>query len=427
MLKRYTIRLIIILAAISMPAALVTQFFWIKEAWDLKKKQFDDRIHIALKSVVNQLLTTDEYPPTDPTTVDTTLFFEHLEFLSQVNVNILDSLLCRELSEIDLSRDYYWGVYRLEDQQFIAGSHQGFERELLNSHDQVSLSCLCEEQQYNLAIFYPDKESLILSKMVILPVMSGLFFLVLVFTFIFTILALIRQKKISEIKTDFVNNMTHEFKTPIATISVSSEMLTHEPVLQSKERIIRYARIIYDENARLKKMVERVLQIATLEREELRLQLTVVSLHEIIQEAMRSFMVHLEEKKASLDSRLEAENDLIMADPVHLYNIVINLLDNAYKYAGDSPVIVIHTCNDHGRIVMEISDNGPGIRKEDQKRIFNKFHRLNRGDVHNVKGFGLGLYYVRSVVEKMDGRISVHSELNKGTTFTVNLPLKEQG
>jgi len=303
------------------------------------------------------------------------------------------------------------------------GIYEGFENELLASPHWVSLTCLCKSENYLLSVYFEHQQKMILNKMIILPVMSGLFLLTLVFSFFFTLYAMIKQKKLSEIKTDFVNNMTHEFKTPISTISVSSEMLTKDKIIESPDKIKKYAGIIFDENTRLKNQVERVLQIAILDKGDYKLKMKEHDVHEIIQSCIDNFKVIIGERNGKIDTRLKAGQHIITTDKVHLTNIINNLLDNANKYTFETPEILITTFNLNGKIKIAIEDNGIGISKENINEIFKKFHRIQIGDIHNVKGFGLGLFYVKTMIDEMGGVIEVKSEINKGSRFILNFPL----
>ncbi|MCB2219731.1 MAG: HAMP domain-containing histidine kinase [Bacteroidetes bacterium] len=423
-MSRKVLILVIILTSVSLLAALITQLFWVRDAWQLKEDQFTTKVDIALKSVVNQLLTSEDFPSADPGKYEMDFYIEHQNLLGVVNPYTLDSLLHEEMIAMHIDHSYEYGVYREEDSVFIMGNYHSDIQPILSSNDWVSLSCLCEDHTYILAVYFPEKKSMILSDMIILPIMSGLFLMVLVFSFLFTIYSLIRQKKLSEMKTDFVNNMTHEFKTPISTISVSSEMLSKDQILEFPDRIKKYAKIIYDENARLKNLVDRVLQIASLEKGEVRLRMRTIGVHEIIRESINNFLVQPTDQNVSIHQNLQAASDIVLADRIHVYNVIINLIENAYKYSPVNPRIDITTHIENNQFCIDVKDNGVGISKENQAQIFKKFHRLPSGDVHDVKGFGIGLFYVKTIMEKMNGAITVKSEKDKGSIFTLKFPLQ---
>ncbi|TKC03318.1 sensor histidine kinase [Pedobacter cryotolerans] len=270
----------------------------------------------------------------------------------------------------------------------------------------------------------PNKNAAIFSNMFVTLASSVGLLLVLISIFAYTIYAIIRQKKLSEMKTDFINNMTHEFKTPVATIMIASEALKDPEVVEDKSRISRLANIIYDENVRLGNHIERVLSVARLERKEIKLEFAAVNVNDLVTAVVDSMGLQLQKRNAAVTLNLDATQDLIMADELHLSNVIYNLIDNANKYSLDSPHIDIATSNRGKNLIIEVADKGIGMTKEQTKRIFDQFYRVPTGNLHDVKGFGLGLNYVRDIVAEMDGTIKVNSEKDKGTTFEISLPIK---
>jgi len=232
----------------------------------------------------------------------------------------------------------------------------------------------------------------------------------------------LKQKKLSQIKNDFISNMTHEFKTPISTISLASEMLSDASISQTPDKQHKYLKMIRDENKRLSVLVESILQTSILDKGEFKLKPSELDIHEIINIAINNTQLLIAQRQGSVHTFLKATNFKLMADKVHLTNIIFNLIDNAIKYTKQHPEIVVTTYNTAEGIMIEIKDNGIGISKENQRKIFDKFYRVPTGNVHNVKGFGLGLSYVLAVVLKHNGTISVDSDLGKGSIFKVHLP-----
>lgn len=252
-------------------------------------------------------------------------------------------------------------------------------------------------------------------------IIGSVVLLVIIFTaFYITIRALLNQKKLSEIKSDFINNMTHEFKTPLATISLAVDALRNEKVMGDKEKICYFSGIIKDENKRMNKQVESILQAAILDRQEMQLTLTPIHAHEMIRTALNNIKLPLADKGGEIQINLNAKNDLINADEVNFTNIINNLLDNAIKYSKDNLMIKITTSNYNSHFRVKIEDNGIGMTKETLQRIFEKFYRAHTGNIHNVKGFGLGLSYVKSVVDAHQGKIKAESTPGKGSTFTLD-------
>ncbi len=259
-------------------------------------------------------------------------------------------------------------------------------------------------------------------------VMGVLFTLVIISAFALTVYTMIRQKKLNVIKNDFINNMTHEFKTPIATISLAVDALKNPKVIGSPEKLMYFSGIIKEENQRMNRQVETILKSALLDRQEIQLNKKPLNIHQIIEDVADNFALRLQEKGGDMEVHLNAESDSIEGDEVHISNLVNNLLDNAVKYSRDNvpPHIALTTSSSPKKFIMVIEDNGIGMTKETVKRIFEKFYRAHTGNIHNVKGFGLGLSYVKQVIEAHDGNIRPESVLGTGSVFTIELPLKEK-
>ncbi|GGI26620.1 sensor histidine kinase [Pedobacter mendelii] len=274
-----------------------------------------------------------------------------------------------------------------------------------------------------LEVSFPNKNSAIVSNLSATLASSIALLLVLIFIFSYTLYAILKQKKISEMKTDFINNMTHEFKTPVATIMIASEALKDPEITEDKARLKRLAGIIYDENVRLGSHIERVLSIARLEKGELKMENTEVDMNDLIMIVLDSMSLQLQKKNAVLTVNTDAPNAIVFGDELHLSNVLYNLIDNANKYSKEVPEITINTKNVGKNLIIEIADNGIGMSKEHSKRIFDQFYRVPTGNLHDVKGFGLGLNYVQDIIKKLSGNIKVSSEKDRGTTFEISLPL----
>jgi two-component system phosphate regulon sensor histidine kinase PhoR len=252
---------------------------------------------------------------------------------------------------------------------------------------------------------------------------GAIFFTIIILSaFFLTIQALLRQKKLSEIKSDFINNMTHEFKTPLATISLAVDALRNDKVTGNPEKRDYFIGIIKEENSRMNKQVETILQAALLDRQEVQIHRRNLSAHELIKSAVNKMQLQLQEKQGRIELQLNAGNDLLYADEVHFTNLISNLLDNAMKYSRDAPVIQLTTQNSANQLRISIADNGIGMNKETLGRIFEKFYRAHTGNLHNVKGFGLGLSYVKTMVDAHQGTIRAESMPGKGSVFTLSFP-----
>jgi two-component system, OmpR family, phosphate regulon sensor histidine kinase PhoR len=261
-------------------------------------------------------------------------------------------------------------------------------------------------------------------KQMVWMLIGAVIFTFIIFTaFFITIRALLRQKKLSEIKSDFINNMTHEFKTPLATISLAVDALKNEKVVNDKTKMDYFSGIIKEENKRMNKQVETILQAALMDKEAVQLKEVPLHAHELITSAINNIQLPLNEKNGVLETHFNATNDLILADDVHFTNIINNLLDNAVKYSKENLKIKLTTSNFNSHIRIKIEDNGIGMNKETLNRVFEKFYRAHTGNIHNIKGFGLGLSYVKSVVDALHGKIKAESTPGKGSCFTLEFPV----
>ncbi|NPA36606.1 MAG: HAMP domain-containing histidine kinase [Chlorobi bacterium] len=272
-------------------------------------------------------------------------------------------------------------------------------------------------------LYFPKHPNYLLKSME-LVVPSAIFTLIVILASIFTIIVIIRQKRFDEMKNDFINNMTHEFKTPISTISLASQMLKDGSVAKTPKTLQQISSVIQDESKRLSFQVEKVLQMAIFEKGKAGLKFKEVDVNDVIHQVATNFRLKVENLNGKIIERLEAKNSIVLADEVHFTNVIFNLLDNAVKYRKGTPVLYVKTWNKNKGIVISVKDNGMGISKENLRRIFEKFYRVPTGNVHDVKGFGLGLAYVKKIVDDHHGQISVESELEVGTKFEIYLPLK---
>lgn len=278
-----------------------------------------------------------------------------------------------------------------------------------------------------LSVIVPNVKTVVLTQMRWMIISAIFFTFMIIAAFFITVNALLRQKKLSEIKNDFINNMTHEFKTPLATISLAVDALKNEKVVRDSGKMDYFRDIIKEENKRMNKHVETILQAAVMDRQEVQLSKRPLHVHEIIEDIIDHHHLQLEEKQAHAELHLNATNDHVDADPVHFRNMISNLVDNAIKYSGDNLLIKVSTASTSKSLLIRVEDNGIGMNKETVKRIFEKFYRAHTGNLHNVKGFGLGLSYVKAMVDAHGGKIKVESTPGKGSTFTIEVPVIREG
>lgn len=423
-MKKSTFLIIVSITGLALVGIIFIQFYWIRNVMQLKEKMFDNSVRIALKSAVNQIYECKS------DTCYSQLFCAHScrhqkKILSSgINIETLDSLIEKEFAQVNIQKPYVYGIFNSKTKQIEYISAVQHKNDLLNSTHCASLSCVYKDHSIELGAWFPDEKQRLLSSIWWWLLLSGLLLVVLVLGFIFNIYSFLRQKKISEMKSDFVNNITHEFKTPIATISLASEMLLKPSILNSEEKARKYAGIIYDENVRLKNQVENVLQLTVLEKGTFNLKFNTFDLHQLINKTSLNFQLILKESKGKLKLDLRAQNFMLFADTMHIENVLVNLLDNANKYSQEQPDITISTYNRNPSVVIVVEDKGIGISAENQKNVFRKMYRVSTGNVHDVKGFGIGLYYVKTIVEAHNGEVSLHSQPGKGSRFEITIPLK---
>lgn len=330
--------------------------------------------------------------------------------------------LAFESENIDI--EYQFGVSDKKNTNLIFSSDSIQDTVILNSKYKQSLFPGDVFKKNNQLIISISNKGIIIYKSILpLLILSGVFTLFILASFVITLIFIFKQKKISDIKTDFINNMTHEFKTPIATIALASDSIVNPKVIGLPDRIRYFASIIKDENYRMNTQVENIMQLSLYGKHELEINPQALHLNESIQKAAEHIKLQIDEKKGDLNLKLDAINDIIKVDEVHFFNVLFNLLDNAIKYSDDKPKIEIGTKNTGRQICVWIKDSGMGMNPKTQKRIFKKFYRAQTGNIHKVKGFGLGLSYVKLIVDRHMGTINVNSKVGKGTCIEINLPL----
>ncbi len=350
------------------------------------------------------------------------MFSSTPDISKRVTPDEMESILKETLGDYDIDIDFEFMVTRWGN--MFAYQTPGFHLMDISSVYKVKLYPDDITSQNNfLHIYFPNRRNYIIRSLGLMGIISGILTVLIVFTFAFTLYIIFRQKKLSEMKGDFVNNMTHELKTPISTISLASQMLGDKSIPNSSKNYNKISDIIFKESKRLGFQVEKVLQMAAIDKGKLSLKNKEVDFHEIIESVAGNFLLQVENKGGLLIPSLHAEQTWVSVDSVHMTNVISNLLDNAIKYTEKTPEIFIETKNKDGYILVSVRDNGIGISKSNQGRVFDKFYRVPTGNVHNVKGFGLGLNYVRKIIEAHKGEIFIESELGEGTIFTFSLPL----
>lgn len=437
---RRAIGTLLLLATLSVVGVVVIQLLWLQQASSYRQdqvalhrqqenqleKQFNDRVVLALTDVTEQILSITH----DPSDLFDAVKQERPNYFS-VSINdtlhpyLLESLLKKEFSRRNIQEDFSYGIYDCFTDSMVFKNYVSFDT---LGNDTVTPSKLqkLDKDGHYFGVYFPNRESTLWTEDTqrgtwIFPAVVML----IVFSFFaYSVWVILKQKKLSEMKNDFIGNMTHELKTPISTIALSSEVISDPNIVNEPDRLRDYAKIIRSENERLRTQVERVLQLATLDKDQLELKRERFDMHRLLADVADHFKLPLQERSVQLQIESKAEDPFVLGDKVHLTSALTNLIDNALKYGPDGSTINICTHNTGSWLSIDVKDKGIGIRKDDQKHIFERFYRVHTGNVHNVKGFGLGLHYVQQIAHAHEGEVSVKSEIGKGSTFTLKLPQK---
>ena len=357
----------------------------------------------------------------------------------RVSLDLLNRSVREEIESRGIKSEYQYGVYsKARNSYVIVNDHfvvedngpqvsHGGAPTLFNSPYKVTLFSQDIDPPGYLSLYFPNRTRLVWGSVFSTLMLSVVFTGIILFCFWYTIQVIYRQKQLSEMKNDFINNMTHEFKTPIATISLAADSISSPMVVNNPDKIKRFIDIIRQENRRMNSQVERVLQMALIDKKDFELKLGELNMHEVIQQAVDNFSLQVEKREGTLRVDFQAEKPVIEGDATHIASIIHNLLDNANKYSPEKPDIIISTCNVPMGLEITVTDHGQGISKEARKHIFDKFYRVHTGDLHDVKGFGLGLSYVKAIMTAHKGLVDVHSEPGKGSSFILTFPKRVGG
>lgn len=411
-MKRWIRIFIISVFAIAAVSLVLIQFYQTRRTFSINDNMFNIGVGNAMDEVVKQL-DGDSRPDADQPVTS----FSYQE---------LDSLVAEQLllNGIDIRPEV--GLYNGSERSFLYSSDPQHEKELEESPYRYNFHPVgvVSNNQLFITLAFPRTELFLQRNSKLFVYMSFFLLLIIAAMFIISLRALAIQRKLDQMKSEFINNMTHEIKTPLSTISLACEMLRDETISQDSASRQNFIGIINDENQRMRVLVETILQSAKMSNKNFRINPKDVDVHRIIEKVTQSFALTLSNRNGKLETRLEADPSVIVADELHLTNLVYNLIDNGIKYSTDAPDITVSTAIVNGMFELRVSDHGIGISKEDQKHVFEKFYRVSTGNVHNVKGFGIGLNYVAQVVKLHQGHITLESELGQGSTFIITLPLQ---
>ncbi|WP_418262660.1 sensor histidine kinase [Flavobacterium faecale] len=332
----------------------------------------------------------------------------------------LHKMIKKELEQYGVKTQFEFAVFNNGEETKIRSN------EFCHKEEGYSVPIFTDNEgneRYKLFVMFPHKKKFLLSELLSITILSIVFTLIILIAYTSALNQLIRQRQISEIKTDFINNMTHEFKTPIATINLALDAIKNPKIIEDKEKVFKYLQMIRDENKRMHAQVENVLRISKLEKKELDIEKESTNVEDVINDAIEHVSLILEDRGGTITSHFEAARNCVLINEVHFTNVIVNILENAIKYTSGVPEINIYTENIKDMILIKVQDNGLGMSKVAQKRVFEKFYREHTGDIHNVKGHGLGLAYVKRIVEDHNGQVYVESEKGKGSTFIIKIPL----
>ncbi len=440
-MRRRSVGILVLLAILSLVGVVLTQVIWLDRAKQYEHeqvalqeqqqrqmdKQFSDRVTIALTDVTERILSITK----DPSDLFDAVKQERPNYFA-VTINdtihpyLLEALLRQEFKRRSINEDFEYGIYDCFTDSIVYGNYVSLHDSLRRDTARHSKLLKLNKDGHYFGVFFPQRTSSIWKPKAggtinwIYPAVVSL----IVFAFFaYSMWVIFRQKRLEEMKNDFIGNMTHELKTPISTIALSSEVLSDPGIVNEPDRLRNYARIIHTENERLRQQVDRVLQLAKVEGNAPRLRTEQVDMHEIVGEVAQAFEVLLEERAGQCILALEAQHYMVAGDRMHLTNALFNLVDNAVKYSEGTPWVRISSFNEHKQLRITVEDHGIGIKKEDIRNIFERFYRVHTGAVHDVKGFGLGLHYVAETARAHGGKIHVTSTLGKGSIFTLQLPL----
>lgn len=426
-MKNSLIFRVILLGAIAIAGIIGMQAYWVINTWNINEEDFSKKASLALYRTACGLadLSGGGLPPRNIVNQRTTNYYV-VNIDSEIDDEHLEYFLQKEFERLALYVDFEYAIYDCTTNEMMYGNYCSF-----NPGRQPSLTELGdlpkdEKFTYYFSVKFPNRSGYLLGKMQLSIFFSAILLLVLLF-FAYSMHIMLRQKRLSELQKDFINNMTHEFKTPISTIKIAAEVFMNAPEVQSNHRLMRYATIMREQNKRLNSQVEKVLQLARIEQGNFELKLERFTVPEALSAIVNSTAVQVEKQGGTFERNIQLDDVSIVADRLHFTNILHNLLDNAIKYCSERPVIKLSAYSSDQEVTIKVEDKGIGISKEHLGRVFSKFYRVPTGNVHKVKGFGLGLYYVKSICDAQGWQLHIDSTPGAGTSVYLRIPALRPG
>jgi len=418
-MKNRAIRNIAILGSVAIAGIISVQIYWISQALNLQQKQFQEDVFISLKRVAERISEYNQmdFPVANPVKQISSDYYI-VNIREVIDANILELYLRNEFGDMNIQTDYEYAIYDCSSERMVYGEYVSIKE----NQSKVSVGDLpkYDEFIYYFGVNFPKQTSYLMAGNKLWVFFSFLLLLTVLF-FVYALNIILRQKRLSELQKDFINNMTHEFKTPISTIHIASEALLQDASISGDKSLKNYTQIIKEQNERLNRQVEKVLQIAEIERKEIELKYEEVHVHKQINSIAKSVELKLKNRKGDIEINLDAADDVLHCDKLHLTNILYNIIDNSLKYTQSKPSIKIETTEMERFLYLKISDNGMGIPQEHLQDVKNKFFRVPTGRVHNVKGFGLGLYYVDQICKAHNWQWDIESKLGEGTSILLKI------
>jgi two-component system, OmpR family, phosphate regulon sensor histidine kinase PhoR len=421
-MRKQQLRLVVLLGAISIIGIISVQSYFLSQAWSIQEKQYRQSIVIALKNVAVKICRLNQTtPPIGNPVRQLTSNYYVVDVTSVIDANVLEHFLKIEFEKLSVRTDYEYAIYDCHNDRMVYGNYISASGSSEKTKAEKKL-LKYQEYTYYFGVHFPALRKTIAADMTILFFFTFILVLSVIF-FAYAIFVILHQKRLSELQKDFINNMTHEFKTPISSINIAADILTQPDIVNDPRRLSTYGWIVKKENQRLNLLVEKVLQIARIEKGGIHLKKEIVDLNEFIQTVVSNFSTRLS-PESKLETHFEKEIIKIDADVLHLSNIFYNLIDNSLKYGGEKPLIRIQTIKEQNQVFILFSDNGPGIEDKYHKLIFHKFFRIPSGNIHDVPGFGLGLFYVKLICKMHKWKIRMITDAGGGATFRIEIPTK---
>lgn len=418
-MKKRVITRIVILGSLLVLSMLAFQFYWVYQNWSIENHRFKQTVTQALFKVTQAVAEHEKISLPDHNlirAVTNTYFVVNIN--NVIDAGVLERYLIEEFQAREINLDFEYAIYDCSNDDMVYGDFCNItSKNFKPNFDQLPKY---SEFTYYYGVNFPNRSNSIFVNLRPSLLFSGITLLTLLF-FVVTIIALLQQKKLWELQTDFINNLTHEFKTPLSSIRLANDFLIQAELIKSDAKLRRYTAIINDQNQRLNAQVERILELAKWEKQSFIINKQPVDLHALIREVLEQYSLQLQEKEGKVNLDFAATHPLIQADPSHLTHLLNNLVDNAIKYSNGVVQITIRTKDMAGGIKLDLQDQGIGIQAEDLTKIFTKFYRVHTGNVHNVKGFGLGLFYVKKVCDAHGWKVDVKSDPGQGTCFSIKM------